>query len=128
SIAAPRVHALLAVMALQAARLPARTDEVGDLILLEDQDRNQWDQQLIALGFHHFDKAIAGEEISEYHVQAAIAATHARADDWPVILELYDQLFAMNPSPIVSLNRAVAIAKVRASRRRYASLTPWGAM
>jgi len=113
SIAAPRAHALVAVMALQAARLPARTDDAGDLILLEDQDRNQWDQQLIALGFHHFDKAIAGEEISEYHVQAAIAATHARADDWPVILELYDQLFAMNPSTVVALNRAVAIAKVR---------------
>jgi RNA polymerase sigma-70 factor, ECF subfamily len=118
SIAVPRVHALMAVMALQAARLPARTDEAGDLILLEDQDRTRWDQRLIALGFHHFDKAMAGDDVSEYHVQAAIAATHAQAGgggsvDWPVILGLYDQLFAMNPSPVVALNRAVAIAKTR---------------
>jgi RNA polymerase sigma-70 factor (ECF subfamily) len=117
SIAVPRAHALMALMALQAARLPARTGESGDLILLEDQDRSRWDQQLIALGFYHFDRAMAGEEVSEYHVQAAIAATHARAGggrvDWPVILELYDQLLAMNPSPVVALNRAVAIAKVR---------------
>src|SRR5205823_5461816 len=83
------------------------------LVKMMKPERNQLLVPLIALGFHHFDKAIAGDEISEYHVQAAIAATHARADDWPVILELYDQLFAMNPSPVVALNRAVAIAKVR---------------
>ena len=77
SIAEPRVHALTALMALQAARLPARVDDAGDLILLEYQDRGRWDQQLIALGFHHFDRSIAGEDVSEYHVQAAIAATHA---------------------------------------------------
>jgi len=70
---------------------------------------------------------MAGEEISKYHVQAAIAATHARADglrsvDWPVILELYDQLFAMNPSPVVALNRAVAIAKVRGPRKALAAV------
>ena len=79
SIAEPRVHALMALMAMQAARLPARTDEAGDLILLEDQDRTRWDRNLIAIGFHHFDRAIAGDEASEYHLQAAIAAIHARA-------------------------------------------------
>jgi RNA polymerase sigma-70 factor (ECF subfamily) len=129
SIAVPRVHALVAVMALQTARLPARTGESGDLILLEDQDRSLWDHRLIAIGFHHFDKATAGDEISEYHVQAAIAATHARAPraasvDWPLILEMYDQLFAMNPSPVVALNRAVAVAKVRGPAEALASIEP----
>ena len=118
SIAAPRVHALVAVMALQAARLPARIDEAGDLILLEDQDRARWDQGLIAMGFHYFDLSMAGDQVSEYHAQAAIAATHARAEslqavDWAVILQLYDQLLAISgASPVVALNRAVAVAKV----------------
>lgn len=117
SIAAPRAHALMALMALQAARLPARTNSAGDLILLEDQDRSRWDQSLLAIGFRHFDRSIAGDEVSVYHVQAAIAATHARAADresidWLSILRLYDQLLAMNPSPVVALNRAVALARV----------------
>ena len=89
SIATPRVHALVALMALQGARLPARVDEAGDLVLLADQDRSRWDERLIAIGFHHFDRSIAGADVSEYHVQAAIAATHARAIDsrsvdWPL--------------------------------------------
>ena len=118
SIVEPRVDALVALMALEAARLPARVDESGDLILLEHQDRSRWDQRLIALGFHHFDRSIAGDEVSEYHVQAAIAATHARAvdpqsRDWRMILDLYDHLLTMNRSPVVALNRAVAVAKVR---------------
>jgi RNA polymerase sigma-70 factor, ECF subfamily len=118
SIAEPRVHALMALMAMQAARLPARTDEAGDLILLEDQDRTRWDRNLIAIGFHHFDRAIEGDEASEYHLQAAIAAIHARAEDrdsvdWSSVLDLYDRLYAMNPSPVVALNRAVAISRVR---------------
>ncbi len=117
SIATPAVHALVAMMALQAARLPARVDELGDLVLLESQDRDRWDQRLIALGLHHFHRSMEGQEVSEYHVQAAIAVTYARAVnrqaiDWPVILDLYDQLLAINPSPVVALNRAVAVAKV----------------
>jgi len=129
SIAEPRVDALVALMALEAARLPARVDESGDLILLEHQDRSRWDQRLIALGFHHFDRSIAGDEVSEYHVQAAIAATHARAvdpqpRDWPMILDLYDQLLALNRSPVVALNRAVAVAKVRGPAEALAALEP----
>jgi len=117
SIAAPRAHALVALMALQAARLAARTDDAGDLVVLADQDRSRWDRDLMAMGFHHFDLAIAGEEVSDYHVQAAIAATHARAssgedEDWPLILKLYDQLLAMGASPVAELNRAVAVARV----------------
>jgi RNA polymerase sigma-70 factor (ECF subfamily) len=129
SIAEPRVHALVALMALEAARLPARVDESGDLILLEYQDRGRWDQGLIALGFHHFDRSMAGGEVSEYHVQAAIAATHTRASDpqsldWPMILDLYDQLLALNGSPVVALNRAVAVAKVRGAAEALAALEP----
>ena len=117
SVSQPRVHALVALMAFQAARFHERVDKSGDLILLERQDRSRWDQGLIALGFHHFDKAIDGDEVSEYHVQAAIAATHARAADpestnWPLILNLYDDLAAINPSPVVLLNRVVAVSKV----------------
>jgi len=129
SIAEPRVDALVALMALEAARLPARVDESGDLILLEHQDRSRWDQRLIALGFHHFDRSISGDDVSEYHVQAAIAATHARAvdpqsRDWPMILDLYDQLLALNRSPVVALNRAVAVAKVRGPAAALAAVEP----
>jgi RNA polymerase sigma-70 factor, ECF subfamily len=111
SLNQPRVDALVALMALQAARLPARVDALGDLVLLYDQDRSLWDQRLLAMGFHHFDRSMAGE-VTAYHVEAAIAATHARGPDWPVVLELYDDLLAVNPSPVVALNRAVAVAKV----------------
>jgi RNA polymerase sigma-70 factor (ECF subfamily) len=121
-ISQPRVDALMALMAFQAARIPARTDAAGDLILLEDQDRSQWDQQLIAVGFRHFDRSMAGDYVSQYHVQAAIAATHARGIDWALILELYDQLFEMNPTPVVALNRAVAIARVRGAAEALASI------
>jgi RNA polymerase sigma-70 factor, ECF subfamily len=129
SIAEPRVHALVAVMALQAARLAARVDEAGDLILLEDQDRGQWDAQLIGLGFRHFDLSMNGDVVTEYHAQAAIAATHARANaiqstDWGLILHLYDQLIAINASPVVALNRAVAVAKVRGATEGLAAIEP----
>jgi RNA polymerase sigma-70 factor (ECF subfamily) len=125
SIAAPRVHALVALMALEAARLPARVDGAGDLILLEDQDRSRWDRELIGLGFYHFDQSMAGDEVSEYHMQAAIAATHARgaqSTDWPMILQLYDQLLDINPSPVIALNRAVAVAKVRGAAEALANI------
>jgi RNA polymerase sigma-70 factor (ECF subfamily) len=129
SLSAPRVHALVALMAFQAARTAARVDEAGDLVLLENQDRARWDQRLIALGFTHFDKSIVGDEVSEYHAQAAIGATHARAAaeesiDWPVILRLYDQLLAINPSPVVALNRAVALAKVHGPAEALTALEP----
>ncbi len=129
SIATPTVHALVALMALHGARLPARVDAAGDLVLLEDQDRSRWDARLIQLGFHHFDLSIAGDTVSEYHVQAAIAATHARAQDpqsvdWPLILQLYDQLHAINASPVIALNRAVALSKVRGPADGLAALAP----
>ena len=129
SMGAPRVDALVALMALQAARLPARTDAAGDLVLLEEQDRKLWDDELIALGFSYFDRSIAGEEISEWHVQAAIAATYASAAssaeiDWASILEHYDQLMEMTDSPVVTLNRAVVVMKVHGAEASLAALTP----
>ncbi len=127
SIATPTVHALVALMALQAARLSARVNESGDLVLLQYQNRALWDRDLIALGFSHFGQSMAGEEVSEYHVQAAIAATHARAadpsaTDWATILDLYDRLLMINASPVVALNRAVALARVRGPEAALAIL------
>jgi RNA polymerase sigma-70 factor (ECF subfamily) len=122
SICQPRVDALVALMALVAARSPARVDALGDLVLLDDQDRGLWDQRLLALGFHHFDRSIAGAVVTPYHVEAALAATHARGPHWPVILELYDDLYALNPSPVVALNRAVAVAKVHGAEQGMAAL------
>ena len=129
SIATPSVHALVALMAFQAARLSARVDEAGDLVLFEFQDHARWDQSLIGLGFHHFERSMAGDEISEYHPQAAIAATYARAQDaqsidWRAILRLYDQFLAINPSPVVALNRAVAVGKVEGPEQALAIIAP----
>jgi len=128
-LAEPRVHALVALMALQAARFPARVDAGGDLVPLEDQDRSRWDQALIAFGFKHFDRSMAGDRVSPFHVQAAIAATYARAQsddavDWHVIVDLYDQLLAIHPSPIVVLNRAVAVARLLGAAAGLSALDP----
>lgn len=114
----PVTHALAALLFFQAARLPARIDTEGELVRLEDQDRALWDRALIGRAFRHLESSAAGEEISEYHLQAVIAAEHtAAASDgstaWERILDLYDQLLERNPSPIVALNRAVAVAKVQ---------------
>ncbi|HEY2018913.1 MAG TPA: sigma-70 family RNA polymerase sigma factor, partial [Bryobacteraceae bacterium] len=127
SMAAPRIHALVALMAFQAARLPARTDAAGDLVLLEEQDRSLWDRELISLGFHYFDRSIAGPVISQWHVQAAIAATYAKAEtaiDWTEILDHYDQLVEMTASPVVALNRAVAVMKVHGAEAALLALAP----
>jgi RNA polymerase sigma-70 factor (ECF subfamily) len=123
NLADPKVHALVALMCLLAARSPARVDALGDLVLLEDQDRSLWDPRLLAMGFYHFDRSIEGEIVSAYHAEAAIAATHARAgENWEIILNLYDDLMVVNPSPVVALNRAVAVAKVHGAAEALVSL------
>jgi RNA polymerase sigma-70 factor, ECF subfamily len=132
SMGAPRVDALVALMALQAARLPARMDAAGDLVLLEEQDRKLWDENMIALGFSYFDRSIAGDDISEWHIQAAIAATYASAAcsaeiNWASILQHYDLLMEMTNSPVVSLNRAVVVMKVHGAEASLAALTPLAA-
>ncbi len=113
----PRSHALLALMLLSSARFPTRLSEQRNLIRLDDQDRSQWNQALIDQGLVHLAAAAAGESATDYHLQAGIAACHclapsAAATDWARILRHYDQLQARNPSPIVALNRAVAVAHV----------------
>lgn len=113
----PRTHALAALMLLNAARFPERVDGDGQLLRLEDQDRAKWDRALIAHGMFHLNKAASGEELSAYHIQAGIAACHAAAPtyadtNWPQILALYDQWAARDGSPVVALNRAVALANV----------------
>jgi RNA polymerase sigma-70 factor (ECF subfamily) len=113
----PEVHALLALMLLNAARLPARTDAEGNLLLLEDQDRSRWDRGMIARGMRHLAKSASGDAAGAYHLQAGIAACHCVArdyasTDWPHILSLYDQLLDLDASPVIALNRAVALANV----------------
>jgi RNA polymerase sigma-70 factor (ECF subfamily) len=105
-------------MLLSAARLPARTDDEGNLLRLQEQDRTRWDQSMIAQGMYHLTRSAAGDAMTEYHLQAAIAACHCTATDyastdWGKILELYDGLLKFDDSPIVGLNRAVALAEVR---------------
>jgi RNA polymerase sigma-70 factor (ECF subfamily) len=113
----PKTHALLALMLLNAARIPGRADEEGNLVRLEEQDRKRWDQEMIARGMSHLRHSAAGEALSEYHLQAGIAACHATAisysaTDWSKILMLYDRLIEFDDSPVVALNRAVAVANV----------------
>jgi len=115
---APKTHALLALMLLNTARTPARTDDEGNLLRLREQDRSRWDKALIARGMSHFAQSAAGGMISVYHLQAGIAACHClavdyAATDWPYILALYDQLLVLAGSPVVALNRAVALAEVQ---------------
>jgi RNA polymerase sigma-70 factor, ECF subfamily len=126
---APAAHALVALMAFQAARLPARVDGNGEMVLLEDQDRSLWNRELVALGFAHLERSAEGPRMTEYHAQAAIAAAHAgaeRADltDWDRILSLYDDLIALNPSPVIQLNRAVALSRVAGPAAALALLRP----
>ena len=114
--ATPATHALAALMALDAARLPARVNEAGDLTELSRQDRGRWDSGLIARGLELLEASARGEVVSEYHLEAAIAATHALAASvqetpWGAIVELYDALLRIRPSPVVALNRAVALAE-----------------
>jgi RNA polymerase sigma factor (sigma-70 family) len=113
----PKTHALLALMLLNASRLPSRQDSDGNLLRLQEQDRSRWDPAGIARGMFHIAQSAAGNEISEYHLQAGIAACHCAAKDyastnWPQILELYDRLAEFDDSPVVALNRAVALAEV----------------
>ena len=113
----PRTHALLALMLLNAARIPARVDSEGNLLRLQDQNRSAWNQSMIAQGMFHLAQSATGNEISEYHLQSVIAASHCTAKDyastnWTQILSLYDQLVKFNGSPVVALNRAVAVAEV----------------
>lgn len=123
----PRTHALLGLMLLNAARLPARLDPDGQLLRLHEQDRSRWNRSQIARGMFHLAHSAAGDELSEYHLQAGIAACHCAAPDyaatdWRRILELYDRLVAFDDSPVVALNRAVALAEVQGPQAGIAAV------
>jgi len=113
----PRTHALLALMLLNSARIPSRVDVDGNLLRLQDQDRSLWDRSMMARGLLHLAHSAEGNEITEYHIQAGIAACHCEAPNyeatnWQQILALYDRLMRFDNSPVVALNRAVAVANV----------------
>lgn len=114
--AGPASDALAALLTLTAARLPTRVGPDGVAQLLEDQPRAQWDRGLIALGLAHLERSARGEELTVWHLRAEIASLHAMAPssdttDWRRIVDIYDQLQMLDPSPIVELARAVAIAR-----------------
>jgi RNA polymerase sigma-70 factor, ECF subfamily len=114
----PEVMGLTALLLLQHARAPARLDRDGEIVLLEDQDRSSWNGQMIDEALVLVEKALRHRRPGQYQVQAAIAATHSRArraadTDWQEIDTLYGVLEKLQPSPVVTLNRAVAVAKLR---------------
>jgi RNA polymerase sigma-70 factor (ECF subfamily) len=111
----PEALGLLALMLLHESRRAARTSPAGDLVLLEDQDRSLWNRALIAEGIALVEKALGSRRFGPYSLQAAVSAVHAEAPgaaatDWPQIVALYDVMLGMEPSPVVELNRAVAVA------------------
>src|SRR6202008_3698469 len=111
----PEVIGLLALMLLQESRHAARKSPAGELILLENQDRSLWNREQIAEGVALLEKALKSRRFGPYTLQAAIAAVHAGAEsaaanDWGHIVAIYDHLVRIQPSPVVHLNRAVALA------------------
>jgi RNA polymerase sigma factor (sigma-70 family) len=125
--ATPETDALGSLMCLHAARLPARLDSSGDLNPLIDQDRSRWDGGLVADGLALLERSASGRGVTAYHVEAAIAAAHASAPtldetDWALIVSLYDRLMALEPSPVVALNRAIAIAQRDGAERGLEAL------
>ena len=120
-------YALSALMCLNKARLTARMDASGKLNSLFDQDRSLWDQGLVAEGLQLLELSAKGSELTEYHIEAAIAAVHATAPsiqdtDWDMIVSLYDALMGIRPSPVVALNRAIAIGQRDGAERGLAEL------
>jgi RNA polymerase sigma factor (sigma-70 family) len=114
--AAPATYALAALLHLHGARLPARTDAAGELRSLFDQDRSCWDPALLNEGLRLLELSAGGNEVTEYHVEAAIASVHAlspsgRETDWGAIVSLYDTLMTLRPTPVVALNRAIAVGQ-----------------
>jgi RNA polymerase sigma-70 factor, ECF subfamily len=125
----PEIMGLAALMLLQHARAPARFDAAGEIVLLEEQDRGLWDGKLIAEGLALIDKAMRHRRPGPYQIQAAIAALHARAarpqdTDWVEIDALYAALERVQPSPVVTLNRAVAVGKIRGPAAALAMIEP----
>lgn len=125
----PGTFALLALMLFHAARFEARTDAQGRLLLLEEQDRGQWDHGLIEQARHYLDLSAEGRQVTKYHLEAGIANLHCAAPsfaatDWAAILRFYNLLLRIDPSPICRLNRAIVIAHLEGPRKGLATLQP----
>jgi RNA polymerase sigma-70 factor (ECF subfamily) len=125
----PEIMGLTALMLLQHARAPARFDEGGQIVLLDDQDRGLWNPRMISEGLALIDKAMRHQRPGAYQIQAAIAALHARAEtpadtDWAQIARLYFALERLQPSPVVTLNRAVAVSKVEGAAAALELIAP----
>lgn len=117
----PAAHAVLALFLLQSSRFAARLDPTGGLLLLGDQDRTRWDRRRIDEGLIWLDRSATGPVVTPYHLEACIAAAHAVAPDasstdWVHVIDLYNHLYELKPSPVVALNRAVAVARVDGPR------------
>lgn len=115
----PSTFALLSLMCFQASRFDSRIDDNNDIILLQQQDRSKWNKELIDIGVHYLNNSSNGDELSVYHIESAIAAEHClaknfAATNWERLLQLYDMLLEVNPSPAVQLNRAVVLAELGA--------------
>ncbi|MGO3164223.1 MAG: RNA polymerase sigma factor [Sphingobacteriaceae bacterium] len=116
----PQTNALMALMCYQSSRLEARTNEKGEVVLFDEQDKDLWDKSLIERGNYYLINATNGNEISKYHLEAGIAYWHTTPTDqnkWQHILRLYNQLILIEYSPITALNRTFAFAKVYGSRK-----------
>jgi RNA polymerase sigma-70 factor (ECF subfamily) len=117
----PAAHALLALLLLQSSRFAARLDPSGALLLFGNQDRTKWDRGRIHEGLRWLDRSASGQVITPYHLEAGIAAAHvvapdASSTDWEHVVRMYDELYELKPSPVVALNRAVAVARVEGPR------------
>ena len=126
----PEAHGLLALMLLQEARRPARLDAAGELVLLEDQDRSRWDRAAIEDGQDVLGRAVRMGAVGPYQVQAAIALEHdlapdAATTDWRAIVALYERLEQLAPSPVVALNRAVAVSMIDGPEAALARVADW---
>jgi RNA polymerase sigma factor (sigma-70 family) len=125
--ATPATDALAALMYLHAARLPTKLNAAGELSALVEQDRSRWDAGRVAAGLELLGQSARGDEVTPYHLEAAIAAEHASAPtlaqtNWGAIVSLYEKLMAIAPSPVVALNRAIAIAERDGAERGLAAL------
>jgi RNA polymerase sigma-70 factor, ECF subfamily len=123
------IMGLLALLLMQHARAPARLDAENNIVLLDDQDRTLWNREMIAEGLALVEKAIRHRRVGPYQVQAAIAAVHSQAaraadTDWAEIDRLYQILETLQPSPVVTLNRAVAVSKIRGPAEALAMIEP----
>jgi RNA polymerase sigma factor (sigma-70 family) len=127
----PSTDALMALMLFHAARLEARLDHRGSVLLMEEQDRSKWDQQLIRRAQEFLNRAAEGSVISSFHLEAGIACLHCTArsyaeTDWPSILRLYDALIALHRSPVYLLNRAIVVAQIDGPQAGIAALDAAG--